>query len=339
MRMIDLRSDTVTGPTGAMRRAMARAVVGDDVFGEDPTVRRLEALAAKMTGKPAALFVPTGTMGNQIALHVWCRPGQEVIADRRSHLFNYETGAFAALSGIVPRALEGDRGILRAGQIEVCLRPRPYYMPPVGLISVESTHNMAGGTVYPLAVLREIRAIARAHRLPVHLDGARIFNAAVARGVPAREIARHADSVMFCLSKGLCAPVGSMLCGPKDFIGKARRVRKMFGGGMRQAGVLAAAGLIALRMMTRRLAEDHRHARRIAGALAARPDCRIDPETVQTNIVIFEMRDNGASGFCDRLRRAGILALPIGDAQVRMVTHHDVRPAAVRRVCRVLGTI
>src|SRR6267378_2522657 len=252
---IDLRSDTVTRPTPSMRRAMAEAEVGDDVFREDPTVRRLEEAAAERTGKEAALFVPTGTMGNQIAVNVWTRPGQEVILEERSHIFDYEMGTMAVLSGVLPRPI----------------RPPVYYLTQTGLIALENTHNMAGGTIFPLSVAESICSLARTQRIPIHLDGARLFTAAVAVREDAAELARPFDSVMFCLSKGLGAPVGSLVCGPAGFVDEALRVRKRMGGGMRQAGILAAAGLVALEENVERLAEDHDNARHLAEGIAGIP--------------------------------------------------------------------
>ncbi|MBI4169586.1 MAG: aminotransferase class I/II-fold pyridoxal phosphate-dependent enzyme, partial [Acidobacteria bacterium] len=299
---IDLRSDTVTRPTPAMRRAMAEAEVGDDVFREDPTVRRLEALAAERLQKEAALFVPTGTMGNQVAVNVWTRPGQEVVLEERSHIFNYEMGTMAAFSGVLARPLRGRDGCLDAEAVRRALHPPVYYLAQTGLISLENTHNMAGGTIFPQRQAEEICALARSHRLPTHLDGARIFNAAVALGRDAADLARPFDSVMFCLSKGLGAPVGSILAGPQDFIAEALRVRKRLGGGMRQAGVLAAAGIIALRDNVDRLEEDHRNARLLAKRLAGIGGIAVDPSRVQTNIVVFDVRATGLDA-ADLVRR------------------------------------
>lgn len=339
--MIDLRSDTVTRPTPEMRRAMAEAEVGDDVFGEDPTVRRLEEKAAAMLEKEAALFVPSGTMGNQVAIHVHTRPGSEVIAEARSHVIDWELAAMAALSGCLPRPVPAPRGRLTWALIEPALSPPVYYRAPTALIVLENTHNMAGGTVLPLAAVDEITREAHRRGLPVHLDGARIFNAAAALGTPASRLAAGCDSVMFCLSKGLSAPVGSLLLGTRDFIAEARRVRKLFGGGMRQVGVLAAAGLVALETMPDRLAEDHVRARRLAEGLAAVPGFRIDPAAVETNIVIVELETGDAAQLVAALREEGVLAVPVGKREVRFVTHREVghaeidaAVAAARRVAR-----
>ena len=286
--VVDLRSDTVTKPDLAMRRAMADAEVGDDVLGEDPTVRDLEDLAARAMGKEASLFVPSGTMGNEIALHLHARPGTEVICESTSHVYAYEMAGMAALSGLLARPVRAHRGVLTPELVESAIAPDVSYQAPTGLVSLENTSNMAGGCVCPPDVQQAIAALARRHRLPVHLDGARIFNAAAALGIEPAVLADSADSVMFCLSKGLGAPVGSMLCGSEPFIREARRVRKMFGGGMRQAGVLAAAGLVALQEGPGRLHEDHEKAMRLGGVLADLPDVSL-LSPVETNIVIVEV--------------------------------------------------
>jgi threonine aldolase len=321
---IDLRSDTVTRPDAEMRRAMAEAEVGDDVYGEDPTVARLEEEGAAAVGHEAAVFVPSGTMGNQIALHLHSRPGHEVICEAGSHIYQYEMGAMAALSGLLPRTVPSIGGLLDPVDVEAAVSPGGY-RTPTGLVSVENTHNMAGGTIYERPRLDAILAVARRHGLPVHLDGARIFNAAVALGVPAASLAAGFDSVMYALSKGLGAPVGSLLCGPAPFVAEARRVRKMFGGGMRQVGVLAAAGLVALRQGPARLAADHENAGRLARALAELPGVELDPAAVRTNIVIFRLTSGQLAGtLVARLKEAGILANSISRDQVRLVTHRDV---------------
>jgi threonine aldolase len=327
--MIDLRSDTVTRPSAEMRRAMAEAEVGDDVYGEDPTVARLEEEAAAALGFEASLFVPSGTMGNQIALRLHGSPGDEVICDVLSHIFRFEMGGMAALSGLMPRTLPSPRGLLDPEAVEAVIDRDPTYHARTGLLAVENTHNIAGGVVYDRPRLERLLDVAKRHGLPVHLDGARIFNAAVALGMPAAAVVQGFDSVMFCLSKGLGAPVGSMLCGSRDFIREARRMRKMFGGGMRQAGVIAAAGLIALRQGPGRLAEDHENARRLAAALAGLPGVEIDPATVQTNILVCRIGDIGghqgrAAGFLARLEENGVLASHVSTDQVRFVTHLDV---------------
>ncbi len=339
--LIDLRSDTVTRPTAAMRRAMAEAEVGDDVFREDPTVRRLEEAAAARTGKEAALFVPTGTMGNQIAVNVWTRPGQEVILEERSHIFNYEMGTMAVFSGVLPRPLRGDDGVLSVESVRKAIRPPVYYLTQTGLIALENTHNMAGGTIFPVSGAETICALARAQRIPVHLDGARLFNAAVALRRDPAELARPFDSAMFCLSKGLGAPVGSLICGPAGFIDEALRVRKRMGGGMRQAGVLAAAGLVALEENVERLAEDHQNALRLAEGISGIRGLSIESARVQTNIVVFAVVGDGitAKEVVGRWKEEGVLALAIDETQVRAVTHYDVDRAGVERALAILAKL
>jgi threonine aldolase len=323
--MIDLRSDTVTRPTPAMRQAMATAVVGDDVYGEDVTVNQLEQQAASVFGREAALFVPTGTMGNQIAIRLHTEHGQEVICESRSHVMDWEMATMASFSGCQPRTVEGVRGVLTWEKIRRAIGPKIYYRQPTGLICLENTHNMAGGTVSSLEVLEEVWRGAKEVGLPVHLDGARIFNAATALGIGVAELTAGFDTVMFCLSKGLGAPVGSMLVGSSKAIERARVFRKALGGGMRQAGVLAAAGLIALGEMTKRLDEDHANARLLAEAVANAASAEIDLEGVQTNIVIFTLKGEGdAPAFCAALKQRGILSSAIGPHSVRFVTHYDV---------------
>ena len=322
--VIDLRSDTVTQPTGAMRAVMANAAVGDDVYGEDPTVNQLEQRAAEIFGREAALFVPTGTMGNQIAIRLHTSHGQGVICEASSHIVDWEMAMVAAFSGCMPRAIKGERGILTWAQIEAAIAPPLYYRAPTGLISLENTHNMAGGSVTPLPVLQEIWAGAKAAKLPLHLDGARVFNAAAALGVSVRELTAGFDTVMFCLSKGLCAPVGSMLVGSRQQMDRARSFRKALGGGMRQAGILAAAGLVALETMTERLLEDHENARFLAAQVADMPGIDLDPATVQTNIVIFRLKQRPAAEVVQGLKRRGVLCGSVGKQAIRWVTHRDV---------------
>lgn len=326
--MIDLRSDTVTKPTDAMRRAMAAAEVGDDVYGEDPTVNRLQERAAEIFEKEAALFVPTGSMGNQIAVKLHTRPGDEVIIEERGHIFNYEMGTPAIASGVMMRPVmsRDGSGHLTWEEIAGALHiDQPYYSCPTGLICLENTHNFAGGSVMTAEHCADVCEKAHALDLPVHMDGARIFNAAAALETSVAELARHCDSVQFCLSKGLGAPVGSMLVGSADFIKEARVWRKRFGGGMRQAGIIAAAGLIALEDSPKRLHEDHANARRLAEGLAAIPGISIDVERVVTNIVIFDITGTGktSADICSKLKDNGILAIGFGNA-IRMVTHCDV---------------
>jgi len=324
--LIDLRSDTVTRPTAAMREAMFRAEVGDDVYGEDPTVNRLERRAAEIVGKEAALFVPTGTMGNTIGIKLLTEPGQEVICDANGHVMNYELSMTAWFSGCLMRTIEGENGILTWEQIAPKVRPLGPHWAPTGCVELENTHNMGGGTVYPQAVFDEICEQAHARGLKVHLDGARIFNAATALGRPAHELCRNADTVMFCLSKGLGAPVGSMLAGPRALIDKGRLYRKRLGGGMRQAGVLAAAGLIALEEMPKRLGEDHSNAQLLAQGLAATPGIQARPEKTPTNIVVFDVSATELKGpqISSSLKDRGVLINPIDDRRMRAVTHYDV---------------
>ena len=326
MKRIDLRSDTVTAPTEAMRAAMAAAEVGDDVYGEDPTVNRLEAAAAARLGKEAGLFVPSGTMGNITALLAHTARGDEVILEEGSHIVNYEVAGLAVIGALMPRTLRGHYGILEPEQIRAAIRPANIHTPRTALITVESTHNRGGGTYYPLDVLAEIGRIGREHGIPIHLDGARIFNASVASGVPAKDFAAYADTVQFCFSKGQAAPVGSMLVGSRAVIERARKYRKMLGGGMRQAGILAAAALVALETMVDRLAEDHTNARLLAEGLAAIPGIEIDLKRVQTNIVIFAVRSPrvDAAAFTRGLAARGVLPHQISPDSIRLVTHKDV---------------
>jgi len=310
-----------------MRAAMAAAEVGDDVFGEDPTVNRLEAMAAARVGKEAGLFVASGTMGNLAALLAHCGRGDEVILGEQSHTYVYEAGGSAAVGGIHPRPLPNRAdGTLDPEQVEAAVRPDDAHFPRTRLICLENTHNRCGGAVLAPESLAAVRRVADRHGLAVHLDGARLFNAAVSLGVSAADLARPVDSVTFCLSKGLAAPVGSVLCGPRDFVDRARRARKLLGGGMRQAGVVAAAGIVALETMVDRLAEDHANAKRLAVALAGLPGIVVDPARVQSNIVIFELRHRGLSpdDLETRLAALGVKLLAIGGARLRAVTHYEV---------------
>jgi threonine aldolase len=325
MEIIDLRSDTVTQPTPAMRRAMAEAAVGDDVFGDDPTVNELERRAAELMGKEAAVFVASGTMGNIAAILTHTQRGDEVIVGSEAHILLAEVGGTGALAGAVLRPLANDaRGRLDPAAVEATIRPANVHFPRTALVCLENTHNRCGGAALTAEDTASVAEVARRHGVAVHLDGARIFNAAVALGVPARNLAAAADTVTFCLSKGLSAPVGSLLCGSAEFIDRARRNRKMLGGGMRQVGILAAAGLVALDTMIDRLAEDHANAALLARGLAGLPGVEIDPDAVQTNLVFFRLTEEPAASFAQRLREAGILAGASGPRSVRMVTHHSI---------------
>jgi threonine aldolase len=339
--VVDLRSDTVTRPSAEMRRAMAEAEVGDDVYGEDPTVNRLERRAAEIFGKEAALFVPSGCMGNIVAIKVWTHHGDEVICEERSHVNLYELAAMSAIAGCMPRVARAEDGILSWKQIEAVIRPKIYYDSQTALICLENTFNMWGGTVHPTAQVDEICENAHEMGLKVHMDGARIFNAATALAESVASMTRKVDSVMFCLSKGLGAPVGSMVVGTRAFIEKGRVYRKMFGGGMRQAGVIAAAGLIALEKSPGRLHIDHENARRLADGIAEIRGLRIDPARVRSNIVIFDCSGIGKTAveLCEALYRRGIWAQDTAPYSVRLVTHVDVNREGIERALVVLQDV
>ncbi|MHC1758789.1 MAG: low-specificity L-threonine aldolase [Negativicutes bacterium] len=340
MNIIDLRSDTVTKPTPEMREAMYRAEVGDDVYGEDPTVTELEALGARMTGKEAGLFVTSGTMGNQVAVMTHTHRGDEIICEAEAHIFYSEVAGLAVLSGVQARTIPSIKGILSAETIEAAIRTEDIHQPSTALICLEDTHNRAGGTCYPLDTLAAIRKIADRRKIPVHIDGARLFNAAVAQGVSVDKITQYADTVQFCLSKGLCAPVGTIITGRSDFIAKARKYRKMLGGGMRQAGILAAAGIVGLTSMVDRLAEDHENARHLAEELAS-AGFAIDLSTVQTNIVMVDVSRMGvkAADFAAKLKKAGVLASVFGEYRIRMVTHHGITSVEIGTVVDTLNRL
>jgi threonine aldolase len=344
-KIVDLRSDTVTLPTPAMRRAMAEAELGDDVFGEDPTINRLEALAAARLGKEAALFVPSGTMANLTSLLTHCGRGDEAIMGDSAHTFLFEAGGSAAVGGIHPRTVPNQPdGTLDLGDVEAAIRAENVHYPHTRLVCLENTHNRCGGAVLTPEYMAAVRALANRYGLAVHLDGARLLNAAVALGVAPAVVARDADSVSFCLSKGLAAPVGSLVCGTAAFVAGTRRHRKLLGGGMRQAGVLAAAGIVALETMVDRLAEDHAHARRLAEGLAALPGVLLDPGRVPTNIVIFELAPGAPSPaeFAARLAARGAKIGPIGGRKLRAVTHYGIDAvdidAALEAARQVLGS-
>jgi len=321
-----------------MRRAMAEAEVGDDVFGEDPSVNRLQRAVASLLGKEDALFTPTGVMANQIAIKCHTQAGDEVIVERDAHILNYETGAPAMLSGVQLLTIAGTRGVIRADQLEEAIRPPAYYMTRTALVCLENTHNRAGGTVYPLDEIKRIRGRMIRHNIPMHLDGARLWNAWMASGVHPREYARYFDSVSVCFSKGLGAPVGSAVAGSKAFVARARKVRKIFGGGMRQAGVLAAAASYALENNVKRLKEDHEKARMFAGEMGRAKDFAVDMDTVQTNIVIVDVSGTGKSPskILSMLRSKGVLLTDAGPTTIRAVTHMDVSMEQVRQGASII---
>lgn len=338
-KIIDLRSDTVTRPTEAMRHAMSQAEVGDDVYGEDPTVRELEEFAAHILGKESALFVTSGTQGNLVALATHARVGDEVVAEAESHIFYYESAGVSAVAGAQIRQIKGEQGILQPEQVEKSVREQPNdHHPRTAVISLENTHNRAGGTVYPLETLKAIADVAKRHEVKVHMDGARLFNAAVNLNVKPNEITQYVDSVQICLSKGLCAPVGSIVAGDEAFIREVRRWRKRLGGGMRQVGVIAAPGLIALRDMVSRLADDHKNARYLAEHLSSIPGVRVDLDTVQTNIVICDIGGLQVEvpQFLAQLKEHGVLATSFGGTLVRFVTHHDVTDTDIQTAIQAI---
>lgn len=336
----DFRSDTVTRPTEEMRKAMAEAVVGDDVLGDDPTVQKLESLAADLLGKEAGLFVPTGTMGNAIAVKCWTRELEEVVVEARSHIYNMESTHITFISGVTPRPIHSERGIMNPEEVEKNIRKPTVHTPKTTLICVENSHNNWSGAVIPLENIKALREVADRHDVRLHLDGARIFNAGIASGVPAREYAACADSVMFCLSKGLSAPVGSMLVGENKFIDYARRLRKVLGGGMRQVGVLAAPGIIALTKMRDRLREDHERARRLAEAIAPLPGIKLNPDHIRTNIIIFDLEHKNWTipQFLLNLAEKGVWALATTGG-IRFVTHKDIDDEDIEKAVRVFKEI
>ena len=342
MKVVDLRSDTLTRPTAEMSRAMAKADVGDDVFGEDPTVNKLEELAADRMGKEAALFVASGTMGNLVSLLAHCGRGEEIILGSFAHTFYFEQGGSAAVGGIHPRTLPNQPdGTLLLADIEGAIRTDNVHFPRTRLIVLENTHNLCGGYPLDIAYMQAVGDIARRHSLKIHVDGARFFNAAVALDVPAAELAADADSLSFCLSKGLGAPVGSVVCGSREFISEARRARKILGGGMRQAGVLAAAGIVALNEMVDRLADDHANARKLAEGLAQMPGVLVDPEQIRTNIVYFEVdrQDMTVEEVVKRLDESGARMLPVGPGRIRAVTHYHISSEDIDYVLGVFAKV
>jgi threonine aldolase len=340
--MIDLRSDTVTKPSQAMRAAMAGAKVGDDVYGEDPTVNRLQEMLADLLGKTAAIFVPSGTMANQLSIRAQTQPGQEVIIEDTAHIVRYEQGAAAALSGVQLHWVRGERGLLTADQVETAIRPNDPHTIPTALICLENTHNSGGGSIYPLATIKAIRSIAQRHGIPMHLDGARLFNAVVATGVSAADYAQHFETVSVCLSKGLGAPVGSLIAtNDLTLLGKLRRFRRMYGGAMRQAGILAAAGMYALEHNIARLKEDHEHANRLAQILHKIPSVSLNPAHVETNIIVFDVKNNGHSPaeIVAALKQDGVLINAIGRRSFRAVTHLDIGGEGIEEAGRIFTAI
>jgi threonine aldolase len=333
---IDLRSDTVTMPTPEMRQAMATAPLGDDVFGDDPMVNELEEVAAARLGKEAALFLPSGTMGNVVGVAVHTRPGEELIADADAHVYLYEAAGAAVISGVQIRPVATAAGVMTPADIEAALRPRnDFHQPITAAVSFEDTHNRHGGVVWPLEDLRAASEAARAHGLRVHLDGARIFNAAVASGVDVADIAACGDTVTFCLSKGLACPAGSVFCGSAESVEQARRWRKRLGGGMRQAGVIAATGLIALRTMVDRLAEDHANARTLAEGLAELPGVRCDLSRVHTNLIFFDLDRMTGADFEEECRKRGLLGGATGAHRVRFVTHYGITANDIQSTLKI----
>jgi threonine aldolase len=326
--IVDLRSDTVTRPTAEMYEAMARAPLGDDVLGDEPTVSKLEALAAAKVGKEGALFVPSGTMGNQIALAVHCDRGDAVLIEEEAHMVYYEVGGPGILANVVTWTLPSDNGVMDPQVVESHILRRSLHTPGTSLLCLENTHNRGGGTIIPLETLSEYQALGQEHEIRIHLDGARVFNAAVALGVDVREITDKVDTVNFCLSKGLRSPVGSLLCGPSGFIEKARVWRKRLGGGMRQAGILAACGIVSLEKMVDRLEDDHRRARALAQSISQIPGLGIDWDRVQTNIVLVQS-ESPAAEWCDRLHEQGVWCFPVAPNRFRLVFHADIDDEAV----------
>jgi threonine aldolase len=336
VKYYDLRSDTVTLPSREMRRAMSKADVGDDVYEEDPTVNQLEEQAARITGKRSALFIPSGSMGNLIPLFINAGRGNEVLSQKNSHIFHYELSSAATIAGVTPVPVEGERGVLTPEELEKHLRPESNLMPRVTMVEAENTHNREGGTCYTLDELRAVSEFAKKHSLSFHLDGARIFNASIATGTPVKRLASCADTVTFCLSKGLGAPVGSVLCGTNRFIEEARRVRKLLGSGMRQAGVLAAAGIYALKNNVSRLEQDHINARKIADTLAHTGWAEIDPGKVETNIIYFRTSGVDAQQVAGALKKRNVLCGPFSSHAIRMVTHLGISKEDTDAVCAII---
>ncbi len=339
MKTYDLRSDTVTKPGPGMRKAMAEAEVGDDVYGEDPTVNALQGMAAELTGKEAALFVSTGSMGNLIPIYLNCGRGNEFLIEARGHSVQHELAGVTAIAGSLPIMITAPQGVLTPALMEPWIQPDIYYCAHTRMIVLEDTHNVAGGTAYPLDALKQVGEFARRKKLSVHIDGARIFNAAAAAKAQVRALCADADTVTFCLSKGLGAPVGSLICGPRDLVAEARRVRKMLGGGMRQAGIIAAAGIYALQHNVERIVEDHENARAIAEALAGTSWAEVNPKDVATNMVYFRTPGRDAAQVVEALEKLGIRCGATGPDQIRFVTHLDVSREDTKQIARLLETV
>lgn len=339
--MIDLRSDTVTKPTAEMRQFMAKAEVGDDVFGEDPTINQLQEMMAKLTGNQSALFVASGTMGNQISINVHTQPGNEVIVEHNSHLYNYESGAPALLSGVQIMPLKGSRGCFTLEQVKQAVRPANVHHPQTALICIENTHNREGGTIFPLDEIKRISHFARENGIHMHLDGARLWNASIATGIPIKEYCQYFDSASLCFSKGLGAPVGSIIVGSYEFIHRARYYRKVYGGAMRQAGILAAAAMYAVQNNFERLKEDHRRARNLGDFIVTLPGIRIDQETLQTNIIVFDVKDSGQSGeeVINSLAKRDVKMLTFAGTKIRAVTNLHITDNDIEHTISALKDI
>ncbi|MFN4110937.1 MAG: low-specificity L-threonine aldolase [Ignavibacteria bacterium] len=341
MKVIDLRSDTVTKPSKEMREFMMVAEVGDDVFGEDPTVNKLQEKVAELLGKEAALFVPSGTMGNQLCIKTHTQPWDELICDKDAHIYNYESGSIAGLSHVQVVPINGNRGVFTAEQVEEVIRPEAYYLPKTRLVCVENTHNRGGGTIFPIEEIKKIKEVVDKYNLKFHLDGARLWNASIATGISLKDYAKYFDSVSVCLSKGMGAPIGSVIAGSKEFIKNAHRYRKAWGGGMRQVGILAAAGLFAIENNFQRLAEDHRRAKYFAKEISKIARIKLNPDDVQTNIVLFEVEGLTAQEVCQILKEpsktGSSLLLSIGKKYlVRAVTHLDVNDDDIETAIKIL---
>jgi threonine aldolase len=339
MKVYDLRSDTVTRPSPAMRKAMYEAEVGDDVYGEDPSVNKLQEMSALVTGKEAALFVSSGSMGNLIPIYLNCGKGNEVLCDSRAHIVQHELASATAIAGALPIQIPTARGILDVEQLESRVQPDIYYCARTKMIAIENTHNAAGGTFYPLATLKKIGVFARRRKMSVHMDGARLFNACAASGDSVKTVCMEVDTVTFCVSKGLGAPVGALICGTKDFIAEARRVRKLLGGGMRQAGIIAAAGIYALANNVERLHEDHENAKTLAQALACTSWAALIPDEVVTNIIYFRTPERNADDVVHALEQKGILSGSAGPDMIRFVTHLDISRKDTTEIARILQDV